>query len=175
MSWTDDCVTITTLCDCHSDEHTLRWEFWKDQQHGCSELTCHVFLNNDFVGWHPPTWLPEFIYNLYYTFACLFIFARRIKTAIKYVFGYKCKYGHFDCFTFDPNDVDRMIEYLNLFKAERARTSTNGSQEIEDKLNEIYGKMTEEEKKEDLDYLHNINVAMAGKLDKYETKESSKK
>jgi hypothetical protein len=40
---------------------------------------------------------------------------KRIWNAIKYIFGYKCKYGHFDEFIFDKTDVKKLkkiIEYL---------------------------------------------------------------
>jgi hypothetical protein len=40
---------------------------------------------------------------------------KRIWNAIKYIFGYKCKYGQFDEFIFDKTDVKKLkkiIEYL---------------------------------------------------------------
>lgn len=42
---------------------------------------------------------------------------KRIKMAIKYIFGYKCCYGHFDEFIFNPDDADRLQEVVNYLKS----------------------------------------------------------
>ena len=39
-------------------------------------------------------------------------FLRRIWKAIKYVFGYKCKYGHFDEFILSKKDADKLSTSL---------------------------------------------------------------
>lgn len=43
-------------------------------------------------------------------------FFRRIKLAVKYIFGYECKFGHWDCTLFDYNDITRMIKLLETVK-----------------------------------------------------------
>ena len=77
-------------CVCTSPEHTLR--FMLDDE----ELYTEVFLNN------PNN------------------FFKRMWIAIKYVFGYKCKYGHFDCFVMKPGDEDKLIELCEIFKEKRS-------------------------------------------------------
>ena len=72
-------------CTCHSDEHTLRWDIEDD------ELYASVFLHQ--------------YRNIF----------SRIWVAIKYVFGYKCKYGHWDCFTLRPSDVAKMMLLLEEY------------------------------------------------------------
>jgi hypothetical protein len=39
-------------------------------------------------------------------------FFKRIKVAIKYIFGHKSIYGHFDSFLLKPEDSERLIEHL---------------------------------------------------------------
>ncbi len=71
-------------CQCSSAEHAL--VFTLDQEE--SEIYTEVFLNN-----YRPWW-------------------KRVGVAVKYVFGYKCKYGHFDCFLMQNKDADRLITML---------------------------------------------------------------
>lgn len=75
-------------CHCQSPEHTLH--FWMDEDNP-PLLNAYVFLNAD------PWW-------------------KRIWQGIKHVFGYKCRYGHFDEFIFNPKDCDRFIEMLQQYK-----------------------------------------------------------
>lgn len=72
-------------CDCHSPEHTLR--FTLDQEY--NEIYTEVFLNQ-----YRPWW-------------------KRIWIAVKYVFGYKCMYGHFDCFMMQRADAGRLIALVS--------------------------------------------------------------
>ncbi len=74
-------------CQCFSDEHTLKFTLDEEQP----EVYTSVFLYSD-------SWL------------------QRLWTAVKYVFGYKCKYGHFDCFLMREEDADRMISLLHKYK-----------------------------------------------------------
>lgn len=41
-------------------------------------------------------------------------FIRRLKVAIKYIFGYKSKYGAWDEFIFKPEHADKLYEIANL-------------------------------------------------------------
>jgi len=81
-------------CACFSDEHTLKMTLDADPQY--PDVYTSVFLND--------------YQNIF----------KRIWIAIKYIFGYKCKYGHWDCFTLQQEDADRMInliqEYKKLYK-----------------------------------------------------------
>jgi len=75
-------------CACFSDEHTLKFSYDPDE----NELYTSVYLNQYRSIW------------------------KRIWVAIRYVCGYRTKYGHWDCFILRPEDaarlrslVDRMI------------------------------------------------------------------
>jgi len=80
-------------CSCSSDEHTLRFTLWRSEFDDTQEVEifAHVFLNDrPLLG--------------------------RIKNAIKYIFGYKCRYGHWDEFiTNDPEEVKRLRDMCNKF------------------------------------------------------------
>lgn len=74
-------------CNCHSPEHTLVFHTYDDEP----MIYMHVFLKPD-------------------------PFFKRIWNSIKYIFGYKCKYGHFDEFIMNPDDADKLIEILQRIK-----------------------------------------------------------
>ena len=78
-------------CQCYSDEHTLRFML-EEHDAGDPEIYTSVFLG-DYPRWWERVWV-----------------------AIKYIFGYKCKYGHFDCFIMRAEDVDRMMTLLEKFR-----------------------------------------------------------
>jgi len=54
-------------------------------------------------------------------------FWKRCWYAIKYVFGYKCKYGHFDNVLLKVEDADNMIDMLNQFKYKMAQWDIHNS------------------------------------------------
>jgi len=67
-------------CACHSPEHVLKFDVCLED----NEIYSSVFLN-DYRRWYERLWV-----------------------AIKYLFGYKCQYGHWDCFLMLPEDAKRM-------------------------------------------------------------------
>lgn len=73
-------------CQCSSEEHTIRLAIDEEDGH----IYTSVFLN-DWERWYKRLW-----------------------KAIKYLFGYKCKYGHFDCTMLRPEDYDRIRNLLTL-------------------------------------------------------------
>ncbi len=75
------------VCDCHSPEHTLRFNLNDDPDD--PQIYTSVFLSQ-YRSWYARVWI-----------------------AIKYVFGYKCRYGHFDCFLMKPEDVPRFKRLLD--------------------------------------------------------------
>lgn len=81
-------------CRCFADEHVLRFTYEPDDPDDC-ELYAHVFLND---------WLPWY---------------RRLYRATKYVFGYKCKYGHWDCWLLDEENIDTLYTFLEELKIKR--------------------------------------------------------
>ena len=69
-------------CECKTPEHTLR--FTLDNEYG--DLYLDVFLRPDV--WHKRLWY-----------------------AIKYVFGLRCDLGAFGGWMFDPNDLERLVNF----------------------------------------------------------------
>ena len=43
-------------------------------------------------------------------------FLKRVWSAIKYIFGYRSKYGHFDEFIFNKEDSDKLQKIVNHLK-----------------------------------------------------------
>lgn len=76
-------------CACHSDEHTL--VITLDEDDDGPEIYTSVFLTD----W-PCFW-------------------KRAYEAVRYVFGHKSKFGHFDTFTFRPRDVREMMKLMDRY------------------------------------------------------------
>lgn len=72
-------------CACHSEEHTLKFVCDPESQ----ELFAMVFLHQ-YRGFWKKLWM-----------------------AIRYVFGYKSKFGHWDCFILRPEDAPRLRVLLD--------------------------------------------------------------
>lgn len=77
-------------CACHSDEHTLKFTL----DPGSAEVQPELFTS---------------------TFLQPAPFYKRFWTGVRYIFGYKCKYGHFDCFIMKPTDAKRMLQMLSEY------------------------------------------------------------
>ena len=75
-------------CECHSSEHTLSF-VWDDED---NSIYTEVYLSQ--------------YRNI----------VRRNWVAVKYVFGYRCRYGHWDCFELRPKDALRLEHLLNKLK-----------------------------------------------------------
>ena len=75
------------LCHCSHPEHTLRVDYVPQW----NEVTFEVFLA-------PAPWY------------------KRIWQAVKHVFGYKSKYGHFTSIAFDPSDATEMVNLMKRVK-----------------------------------------------------------
>jgi hypothetical protein len=82
-------------CACFSDEHTLKFHWDADD----NQLYTSVYL---------------------YHYRNIF---KRIWIAIKYVFGYRSKYGHWDCFIMQLKDAERLRSLLDRL-VEGAKAST---------------------------------------------------
>lgn len=78
-------------CTCNSDEHRLVFE-----------------IDEGDKDFQPEVWAGAFLHSYHGFF-------KRIRVAIKYVFGYKCKYGHFDCFTMKPEDAPRFKALVDSY------------------------------------------------------------
>ena len=88
------------ICDCSDIGHHIIWQLWDFGKDGelyrpasCNcELSLAVDLN----------------YN--------HTFFKRVWMAIKYIFGYRSKYGHYDTMNVRYEDVPRMIALLEEFR-----------------------------------------------------------
>lgn len=90
-------------CQCHSDEHTVK--FTIDEEDGT--IYTSIFLNT-FYPWYYKIWV-----------------------AIKYVFGYKSRFGHWDCFLLKQEDHPRLLAMLsksNEIHASKIASSLEQSQ-----------------------------------------------
>ena len=85
------------ICACHSTNHQIILLYSEDEDdNGNKYPMCyaHVYLD-EFSFWY------------------------RLKYGIKYIFGYKCRYGAFDEFIFNPDDapkLQKLVDYLNIEK-----------------------------------------------------------
>ncbi len=78
------------ICACHNTEHQLIMSYFDDEPRG--EVYCSVYLK-------PET-------NIF----------KRLKNAIKYIFGHRSVYGDFDEFVFKPKDADRLQQVVDYLK-----------------------------------------------------------
>lgn len=76
------------ICQCNNTEHQLIFSYFVDYK----EVYVSVHLR------------PKTLW-------------KRIVGGIKYIFGYKCKYGHFDEFIFKRQDADRLQKVVNFLKS----------------------------------------------------------
>lgn len=76
-------------CACGSDEHVLRFTLDKDPED--PGIYTSIFLNADY-RWY-----------------------QRLAVAMRYVLGYKCKYGHWDTWILCKEDAKSLIAMLEDF------------------------------------------------------------
>lgn len=80
-------------CDCGSKEHTF--------------CVTSEESEDDF----PPQLYFHFQLTQYRSFL------KKISVAVKYIFGYQCKYGHWDTVNISENDTNKLIVLLHQHKA----------------------------------------------------------
>lgn len=78
-------------CSCKSLEHLICFTRWDE--------TDDVLYMNIHLSHYP--------------------FHKRIVKAIKYIFGYSCRYGHFDEFLIDRATAKNIMKMLNIFVKEK--------------------------------------------------------
>lgn len=76
-------------CRCDSIEHTLRFVVDNDPDDPCIYVEVNL---NDWRG-----------------------FWKRLWVGIKYIFGYKCKYGHWDITELKNEDIIKLKDICNTF------------------------------------------------------------
>lgn len=79
------------ICKCDNVEHQLIFSYFEDFDN-CKEVYVSVHL-------YPET-------NIW----------KRFINGIKYIFGYRSKYGHFDEFIFNEGDVHKLEEIVKYLK-----------------------------------------------------------
>lgn len=78
------------ICQCNSPEHQLIFTYFSDEIGGDVYVLVHL--------------KPDSLWE-------------RIKNAIKYIFGYKSKYGDFDEFIFKKEDANKLQAVVDYLKA----------------------------------------------------------
>lgn len=73
------------ICKCYSPEHQLM--IWYDSEENEYYFTVHLTPENNFF--------------------------KRLWKALKYIFGHKCNYGHFDEFLLRDEDRKKLLDFLN--------------------------------------------------------------
>lgn len=76
------------ICECNNTEHQLIFSYDKDWE----EVFVSIHLNPEYKIW------------------------KRIWMGIKYIFGYRSCYGHFDEFIFKKEDADKLQSVVNFLK-----------------------------------------------------------
>jgi hypothetical protein len=69
------------VCDCNSREHQIVFQYDFDDNY----VYCHIHLSQ-------------------------YSFWKRVKVAIKYILGYKCKYGNWEEFIWNVDDAPKLEE-----------------------------------------------------------------
>lgn len=79
------------LCECSDKEHQIIMSYEKDDEFPAVFCSIHLV----------PEW------NIF----------KRIRNAVRYIFGHRCAYGDFEEFIFKPEDADRLqsvVDYLRI-------------------------------------------------------------
>lgn len=90
MEESDESVNELFICQCYNTEHQLIFSYFENDDD--KEVYVSIHLN------------PE--YNIW----------KRMWIAIKYIFGHRSCYGHFDEFIFKKSDAERLQKVVNYLK-----------------------------------------------------------
>jgi len=93
-------------CQCGSSEHILR--FTLDASDEDPGIYSSVFLDSD-VPWYKRLWM-----------------------GIKYIFGYRCKYGYFGCWLMKDEDIERF--QMMISKYQNMKNVNNSEQLLENQV-----------------------------------------
>lgn len=89
---------IYLACDCHSVEHITRFSYFEKEP---NEIYMETHITNYMRFW------------------------KRLWVAIKYVFGYRSRYGDFDCLIMSASSVVKLRNELNTFLKENDKYEKN--------------------------------------------------
>lgn len=62
-------------------------------------------------------------------------FFGRVWRAVKYIFGYECKYGHWDCTLMNVYEIKGLIDYLNKYVEKQEDLVADKDLETNEELN----------------------------------------
>lgn len=79
-----------SVCKCHSPEHVVLWTHDKD------ENEVYFYVN---LSWNRS-------------------FFKRTWRAIKYIFGYRSMFGHFDCYLMPQEEAIKLVAFLKEYVEE---------------------------------------------------------
>ncbi len=79
--------TEVFICDCNSIEHQAKFYYWKGENYDTFNILIHLT-----------------------TYKNVF---KRIWYALKYIFGYKSRFGAWDEFLMSSDDQKKLYEFLN--------------------------------------------------------------
>jgi hypothetical protein len=82
-------------CRCYSPEHSLQFSLHKFEYKNSSVWEPALFIHV-FLGHADPWW-------------------KRVWLGIKYIFGYRCKYGYFDETTIQHEDAERFLQLAQKY------------------------------------------------------------
>ena len=85
-------------CGCHSSEHTIRFNYLASYGEG--------------AGCEPEIYTEVQLCKTKNVFM-------RIWAAIKYIYGYECRYGHWDCWLMKPEDISQLKKMIDIFEKDR--------------------------------------------------------
>jgi len=96
------------ICSCHSTDHQIILLHEYDEEYKKDE-------NGEYVKDEDDKYIITKKYPMCYAHVHLQTgtFFERLKYGIKYIFGYKCIYGAFDEFIFNPEDAPKLQNLVN--------------------------------------------------------------
>lgn len=91
MEKSNEAVNELFICQCHNTEHQLIFSYFPEDEDKDVYVSIHL--------------IPEYR------------FWKRIWRAIRYIFGYRSRYGHFDEFIFKKSDAKRLQKVVDYLKS----------------------------------------------------------
>lgn len=91
MEKLNDSVNELFICKCNNTEHQLIFSYFPNDIDD-RNIYVSVHLNPEYNKW------------------------KRLWFAIKYIFGYRCRYGHFDEFVFNNKDAEKLQKVVDYLK-----------------------------------------------------------
>jgi len=83
------------ICDCNSDEHQYLI-YYSEDEFPDGQVIPTVYIHPHLITYKS--------------------FWKRVVYGIKYIFGYRTKYGSWDEFIINPKDADKLQEIVNYLK-----------------------------------------------------------